>query len=220
VIVHQDYWALHCCATLRATRRRWPVSPPRSSRATNSARSGGTNGDVFIFAVTRKRDLHRHRLRGRHTRGDRFWWSAAPAGRPACYDFGRNRREACRHIPADRTGAVENAPGRARHYPTRDRARPGHYASVGQKLVSVVDTASFWVDGYFEETSVGRIHEGEPATVKLMGHSQLVRGHGGGRAYPTDSGVSSGHPGYFILCCSSSGCAWEFRIFLSFSSHG
>jgi len=38
-------------------------------------------------------------------------------------------------------------------------AQLGDYATVGQKLISVVNTDSFWVDGHFEETSLGRIHE-------------------------------------------------------------
>jgi multidrug resistance efflux pump len=67
-------------------------------------------------------------------------------------------------------------------YVTNLLAQLGDYATVGQKLISVVDTDSFWVDGYFEETSLGRIHDGDPATVKLMGYSQLVHGHVGGVA--------------------------------------
>jgi multidrug resistance efflux pump len=81
-------------------------------------------------------------------------------------------------------------------------AQLGDYATVGQKLVSVVDTDSFWVDGYFEETSLGRIHEGDRATIKLMGYSQLVRGHVGGiarginvpNAQPDQAGLASVNP--------------------------
>ena len=62
-------------------------------------------------------------------------------------------------------------------YVTNLLAQLGDYATVGQKVVSVVDTNSFWVDGYFEETGLGKIHEGDPATIKLMGYSQVVRGH-------------------------------------------
>jgi multidrug resistance efflux pump len=87
-------------------------------------------------------------------------------------------------------------------YVTNLLAQLGDYATVGQKLVSVVDTDSFWVDGYFEETSLGRIHEGDPATVKLMGYSQLVRGHVGGvarginipNAQPDSAGLASVNP--------------------------
>jgi RND family efflux transporter MFP subunit len=56
-------------------------------------------------------------------------------------------------------------------------AQLGDYANVGENLISLVDADSYWVDGYFEETNLSRIHEGDPATVKLMGYPQLVRGH-------------------------------------------
>jgi multidrug resistance efflux pump len=87
-------------------------------------------------------------------------------------------------------------------YVTNLQAQLGDFATVGQKLISVVDTDSFWVDGYFEETSIGRIHEGDPATVKLMGYSQLVRGHVGGvarginipNAQPDQAGLASVNP--------------------------
>ena len=62
-------------------------------------------------------------------------------------------------------------------YVTNLLARLGDYANVGQKVVSVVDADSFWVDGYFEETSLRQDPEGDPATIKLMGYSQVVRGH-------------------------------------------
>jgi multidrug resistance efflux pump len=87
-------------------------------------------------------------------------------------------------------------------YVTNLLAQLGDYATVGQKLISVVDTDSFWVDGYFEETNLGRIHEGDPATVKLMGYSQLVRGHVNGvarginipNAQPDQAGLASVNP--------------------------
>ena len=87
-------------------------------------------------------------------------------------------------------------------YVTNLLVQLGDYATVGQKLISIVDTDSFWVDAYFEETSLGRIHEGDPATVKLMGYSQLVRGHVGGvarginipNAQPDAAGLASVNP--------------------------
>jgi multidrug resistance efflux pump len=53
----------------------------------------------------------------------------------------------------------------------------GDYANVGQNEITLVDADSFWIDGYFEETSLGPIHEGDPAEARLMGYSQIVRGH-------------------------------------------
>jgi multidrug resistance efflux pump len=56
-------------------------------------------------------------------------------------------------------------------------AQLGDYANVGQNEISLVDADSFWVDGYFEETSLEPIRVGDPAEVKLMGYRQIVRGH-------------------------------------------
>jgi multidrug resistance efflux pump len=87
-------------------------------------------------------------------------------------------------------------------YVTNLLAQLGDYAPVGQKLIALVDADSFWVDGYFEETSLAGIHDGDPATIKLMGYSQLVRGHVGGVArginipnvQPDPAGLASVNP--------------------------
>jgi multidrug resistance efflux pump len=55
-------------------------------------------------------------------------------------------------------------------------AQLGDFATVGQNEITVVDADSFWIDGYFEETSLGSIHEGDPAMARLIGYSQIVRG--------------------------------------------
>jgi multidrug resistance efflux pump len=61
-------------------------------------------------------------------------------------------------------------------------AQFGDFANVGQNEITLVDADSFWIDGYFEETNLGSIHEGDPARAKLMGYSQVVRGHVDSRA--------------------------------------
>jgi multidrug resistance efflux pump len=58
-------------------------------------------------------------------------------------------------------------------------ARVGDYAAIGKNAISVVDADSFWVDAYFEETQLASMHEGDPAKIKLMGYSQIVRGEVG-----------------------------------------
>jgi multidrug resistance efflux pump len=55
--------------------------------------------------------------------------------------------------------------------------RLGDYAAVGERKITLVDADSFWIDGYFEETSLRRIHVGDPATMRLMGSDQLLKGH-------------------------------------------
>jgi RND family efflux transporter MFP subunit len=87
-------------------------------------------------------------------------------------------------------------------YVTNLLAQLGDYANIGQRLIALVDADSFWIDAYFEETSLGRILEGDPAIVKLMGYSRLVRGHVGGiarginipNAQPDQAGLASVNP--------------------------
>ena len=60
---------------------------------------------------------------------------------------------------------------------TNLQLRVGDYANVGSPNVSVVDSDSFWVAGYFEETKLGSFKVGDPATIKLMGYPQRLKGH-------------------------------------------
>jgi multidrug resistance efflux pump len=56
-------------------------------------------------------------------------------------------------------------------------AQRDDFANIGQSEVSLIDSDSFWVDAYFEETQLGSIREGDAATIELMGYSRVVRGH-------------------------------------------
>ncbi|MBI0433069.1 HlyD family secretion protein [Roseomonas sp. KE0001] len=47
--------------------------------------------------------------------------------------------------------------------------RPGAYVAAGTAVLALVDADSLHVQGYFEETKLGRIHPGDPARVTLMG---------------------------------------------------
>jgi multidrug resistance efflux pump len=81
-------------------------------------------------------------------------------------------------------------------------AQLGDYASVGVNQISLVDSDSFWIDGYFEETSLGRIQDGDPASIKLMGYDQIIRGHVASvarginvpNAQPNSQGLASVNP--------------------------
>ena len=46
---------------------------------------------------------------------------------------------------------------------------PGRYVNVGAAVFALIDSDSFRVEGYFEETKLRRMHIGEDATVKLIG---------------------------------------------------
>ncbi|WP_168787441.1 efflux RND transporter periplasmic adaptor subunit [Paraburkholderia aromaticivorans] len=59
-----------------------------------------------------------------------------------------------------------------------DRApRLGEFVTAGRPVLSVVDTTSFHVDGYFEETKLRHIGLGQKATIELMGETIVLHGH-------------------------------------------
>ncbi|MBA8879086.1 efflux RND transporter periplasmic adaptor subunit [Phyllobacterium myrsinacearum] len=55
--------------------------------------------------------------------------------------------------------------------------RPGNYVTTGSAQMALVDTDSLRVEGYFEETKLARIHIGNPVSVKLIGQSEMIKGH-------------------------------------------
>jgi RND family efflux transporter MFP subunit len=55
--------------------------------------------------------------------------------------------------------------------------RLGDYVSTGRPVLSMVDAASFHVEGYFEETKLHRIRIGSPVDVHIMGEPRHLRGH-------------------------------------------
>jgi len=62
-------------------------------------------------------------------------------------------------------------------YVTNLILRIGDYATPGQTKMTLVDSDSFWIVGYFEETKLPHIHEGDYARVKLMGWGPEIAGH-------------------------------------------
>jgi RND family efflux transporter MFP subunit len=54
---------------------------------------------------------------------------------------------------------------------------PGRYVNAGAGVFALIDSDSFRIEGYFEETKLRRIHIGDSATVKLIGDPQVLSGH-------------------------------------------
>jgi len=61
-------------------------------------------------------------------------------------------------------------------YVTNLLLREGDYATKGMRNVAVLDSDSFYVVGYFEETKLRSIHVGDPAVAALLGYPDPVRG--------------------------------------------
>ncbi len=62
-------------------------------------------------------------------------------------------------------------------YVTNLLLRAGDYARQGVTNVSIIDTDSFWIDGYFEETKMARVCTGARVEAQLMGYSSPIIGH-------------------------------------------
>lgn len=59
-----------------------------------------------------------------------------------------------------------------------DRApRAQEFVSAGRAVLSVVDGASFHIDGYFEETKLAGIHIGQAVDIRVIGDNSRLRGH-------------------------------------------
>jgi RND family efflux transporter MFP subunit len=60
---------------------------------------------------------------------------------------------------------------------------PGRYVNAGGPVFALIDSDTFRVEGYFEETKLRRIHIGEEANVKLIGDPRVLSGHVDSIAY-------------------------------------
>jgi RND family efflux transporter MFP subunit len=73
----------------------------------------------------------------------------------------------------ERTRVVSSVDG----FVTNLDLRVGAYASASRPVLAIVDRQSFYVEGYFEETKLPRIHLGDPVSVRLMGSKAALSGH-------------------------------------------
>lgn len=62
-------------------------------------------------------------------------------------------------------------------YVTGFSLRPGDYISAGSPQFGVVDTRSYYVLGYFEETKLHRFALGDRARINLLGDDRPIWGH-------------------------------------------
>ena len=90
----------------------------------------------------------------------------------AAYDEAVAERDIAK-LNLSRTTVVSPVNG----YVTNLHLRLGDYATPGKLLLSVADSDSFWIAGYFEETKLTHIHVGDRARIHLMGVGPELTGH-------------------------------------------
>jgi multidrug resistance efflux pump len=60
---------------------------------------------------------------------------------------------------------------------THLRLQAGDFATAGHPDIALINTASFQVIGYFEETKIAKVHVGDAVSIKLMGFPDRLTGH-------------------------------------------
>lgn len=89
----------------------------------------------------------------------------------AQYQVAIAQRDAAK-LNLDRTKVYAPVDG----YITNLSVRRGDYASVGAAKIAIIDSHSFWVYGYFEETKLPYVAVGDKAKIQLINGATL-RGH-------------------------------------------
>jgi multidrug resistance efflux pump len=110
-------------------------------------------------------------------------------------------------------------------YVTNLLAQLGDYANVGQKSSLSSTPIPSGSTAISRRPALGRIHEGDPATIKLIGFSQVVRGHISGiarginvpNAQPDPAGLASVNP---IFTCVRLAQRVPVRIHIDQMPHG
>lgn len=62
-------------------------------------------------------------------------------------------------------------------YVTNLEVHAGDYANAGRPMLALVDADSFRINGYFEETKLPYLHEGDAVRIRLMSGGAELRGH-------------------------------------------
>jgi multidrug resistance efflux pump len=98
--------------------------------------------------------------------------AAAASGAAAQYQEAQAARDTAA-LNLHRTEVLAPVDG----YVTNLDVHPGDYAAAGRALLAVIDSHSFRVNGYFEETKLPRLHEGDAVSIQLMSGGPALRGH-------------------------------------------
>ena len=130
--------------------------------------------------AARKADLDMRRAQARRradldslvvSRENREDAGSQVAGAEAQYQVALAQRDSAR-LNLDRTKVIAPVDG----YITNLSVRRGDYASAGVAKIAVIDSHSFWVYGYFEETKLPYVAVGDKAKIQLINGATL-RGH-------------------------------------------
>jgi multidrug resistance efflux pump len=99
-------------------------------------------------------------------------YAAAAAVAKATFEAAQQQQTKA-ELDLKRTTVVSPVTG----YVTNLLLRVGDFAAAGNSNVTVIDSESFWIDGYFEETKMARVCVNDRVEAQLMGYSAPIVGH-------------------------------------------
>jgi multidrug resistance efflux pump len=126
----------------------------------------------FDLKIAREDALRRQKLGEAVSAEERLTYSNSADVAAAAYQSAVAARDQAQ-VNLDRTLVKSPVNG----YVTNLTLRVGDYATPGQIKLTLVDSDSFWIAGYFEETKLPNIHVGDYARVRLMGWDSEIAGH-------------------------------------------
>lgn len=148
------------------------IDPERYRYALSQAEAAAQGRESDRDQKQREYERRSRLTTGAITEEQREQAAAALAASEAAYSQALAELSVAR-LNLDRTQLRSPADG----FITNLQIHPGDYAAAGRAITALVDEASFYVTGYFEETKVARTREGDPVTIRLMGFSGDVGGH-------------------------------------------
>ncbi|MGV8995426.1 MAG: efflux RND transporter periplasmic adaptor subunit [Parvibaculaceae bacterium] len=146
-------------------RARYQLALDQASATADSRR---IEMEQFERDATRKKDLHNASV----SQSAREQAETSAEAAAASYAQAKAALDLAK-LDLDRTKVLAPVNGHV----TNLQLRKGDYGHAGTPVVAVVDADSFHINGYFEETKLPRIHEGDRVTIHLMGVNGALNGH-------------------------------------------
>lgn len=147
------------------------IDPTRYQLALDQAKASLANAQAVLAQATR--ESQRYEKLGSVNSVQQVEQAATAATQAQAALDQANVAVRLAQINLDRTKVVSPVNGTV----TNLALTSGSYVSAGSPVMALVDSGSFYVAGYFEETKLPGIHIGDSARVYLMGDSRPISGH-------------------------------------------
>ena len=148
------------------------IDPARYQIALASAQASLAQAEATLAQAKRNSDRYNHLGNDSISVADRETAETTVKQDQASLQLAQSALDLAK-LNLDRTVVKSPVNGRVTNF----TLKPGDYVSAGTSVIAVVDSDSYYIDGYFEETKLGKIHIGDVAKVSPMGSNRVLMGH-------------------------------------------